>query len=361
MNRYIKNTALVLSLLMTLLMLAACGSGGGSSSAAAPAAADSTAASTAESASEAAAEPAGDPITLKLGIAHAEGQPSVLACEKFAQDVNERTNGRITIEVFPGGVLGNETSMRDSVQTGGLQMASLGAGVMGAYTSAADLPVCNYVWDSEEQMMSVLNGDLGRQYIYDEVEKNGNMHVINGWPQSPRQLLTVKPVESLADLSGMKIRVPAGNAIYEETWSAMGALPVALAMDEVYTALEQGVIDGLEMPIDSLYNGGYQEKAKYLTLTNHMMYLQYLFINQDTWDSLSAEEQDIITECAGEAEQYHTQLRDESLEEIKKDMEAQGVTITEVDIAPFKEACDPVLQNHMDEWGQEVYDAFTGA
>lgn len=299
-----------------------------------------------------------DKLVLKLGIAHNDGQPTVLACQKFSEDVKEKTDGRIEIQVFPGGVLGNETNMRDAVSTGTLHMASLGAGVFGAYTGAANLPVCNYTWDSEEQMMEVLNGDLGKKYINDPVEQASGIHIINGWPQSARELLTVKPVNSLEELKGMKIRIPAGNAIYEDTWAAYGCLPVALAMDEVYTALEQNVIDGLEMPLDSLYQGGYHEKAKYLALTDHMMYLQYLMINSDTWKSLSAEEQKVIEECASEAESYQTELRDENLEKILGDMKQQGVTVTEVDKQEFMDATEPVFQKWMDDWGKEVYDEF---
>jgi tripartite ATP-independent transporter DctP family solute receptor len=310
-------------------------------------------------AAQSAASGAQQNLVLKLGTAHAEGQPSVLACEKFSADVKEKTSGRVSIEVFPGGVLGNETSMRDSVATGSIQMASLGAGVMGAYTGAANLPVANYVWRDEAHMLSVLNGELGKKYIYDEVEKVAGIHVINGWPQPARRLLTVKPVKSLADLKNMKIRVPAGNKIYEDTWAAMGALPVSLPMDEVYTALEQRVIDGLEMPTDSLYYNGYHEKAKYLALTDHMMYLQYLFINAAVWNGLSGAERDIFNASAADAEKYHNKLRDESLDKILKDMEAKGVTITAVDVPAFKASCEPVLMQWMSEWGQEVYDAFT--
>lgn len=301
---------------------------------------------------------AGEKIVLKLGIAHNEGQPTVLACQKLADDVAEKTNGRIEIQVFAGGVLGNETSMRDAVSTGSLHMASLGAGVFGAYTEAANLPVCNYTWESEEQMLQVLNGDLGKQYINDPVEQTSGIHVINGWPQSPRELLTTKPVQSLADLKGMKIRVPAGNAIYEDTWAEYGCLPVALAMDEVYTGLEQNAIDGLEMPVDSLFQGGYHEKAKYLTMTDHMMYLQYLMINKDVWEKLSEEERSIIEECAKDAETYQTELRDENLEDILQQMKDSGVEIYEIDKTEFMKATEPVFDKWMDNWGEEVYNAF---
>ena len=156
------------------------------------------------------------PLVLRLGTAHADGQPSVEAAKKLAADVREKTGGRIVIEIFPGGILGNEVGMRDMVATGSLQMASLGAGVMGPYVGAANLPVANYVWRDEEHMLDVLNGELGKQFIYDPVEQVSGIHVINGWPQPARRLLTVRPVRSLADLRGMKIRVPANEHEHQQ-------------------------------------------------------------------------------------------------------------------------------------------------
>lgn len=350
-----KTKSIVAAILSVSMIFAGCG-GSGAGKEKDPASGGSVDTSNSVSGEES----GGEKLVLKLGIAHNEGQPTVLACQKLAEDVKEKTGGRIEIQVFPGGVLGNETNMRDAVSTGTLHMASLGAGVFGAYVGAANLPVCNYTWESEDQMMEVLNGEIGQKYINDPVEEASGIHILNGWPQSSRELLTVKPVKSLADLKGMKIRIPAGNAIYEDTWAAYGCLPVSLAMDEVYTALEQNVVDGLEMPIDSLYQGGYYEKAKYLALTDHMMYLQYLMINKDVWESFSGEEQKIFMECAADAEKYHTQLRDENLKEMLEDMKAKGVEVNEVNISEFIDATEPVFEKWMDNWGEDAYNAFKG-
>jgi len=300
-------------------------------------------------------------LTLRLGTNHSTGTAVALACQKFADLVNEKTGGGIKIEVYTDGVLGNETALRDACATGTVEIVALGAGVLGAYTGAANLPVSNYVWESEEQMMEVLLGELGKKYINDPVEQAAGIHVIYGWPQASRQLLTTKPVNSLADLRGMKIRVPAGNKLYVDTWDSYGAISQALSMNEVYTALEHGAIDGLEMPIDSLYTGGYHEVAKYLTLTNHMWYLQYIMINSNTWKSLSAEEQEILVEACKEAEKYHTELRDANIAEMVDKMKAAGVTVTEIDTTEWREATKAVNEMWMDTWGREVYDAFTNS
>ncbi|MGI6687171.1 MAG: TRAP transporter substrate-binding protein [Christensenellales bacterium] len=301
------------------------------------------------------------PITIKIGTNHSSGTSVALSCQKFADLVAQKTGGGIKIDVFADGTLGSETELRDLVATGTIQMAALGAGVYGSYVPAANLPVSNFVFKDEEVMLKVLNGELGKKYINDPVEEVAGIHTLYGWPQAPRQLLTKKPVNSLADIKGMKIRVPAGNKLYTDTWNSYGSLAIALSMNEVYTALEQGVIDGLEMPIDSLYTAGYHEVAKHLTLTNHMMYVQYIMINANFWKTLSAEEQEAFNEAAVEAGEYHNNLRDKNIETMVSAMKDKGVTVVEIDNTEWIEATVPVNNQWMDNWGQEVYDAFTGA
>jgi tripartite ATP-independent transporter DctP family solute receptor len=367
MKKRVRILVVLIALAMLFSLIAGCGSGTSgtqnspvSSTAASPSAAVSSAPASPESSPESVAATRSDTLVLRLGTNHSTGTAVAQACQEFADSVNEKTGGGIKIEVYPDGTLGNETALRDACSSGSIDIVALGAGVLGAYANAANLPVSNFVWDSEEEMKEVLLGELGQKYINDPVEKAAGIHVIYGWPQAARELLTKDPVTSLSDLKGMKIRVPAGNSLYVDTWDGYGAISVSLSMNECYTALEQGVIDGLEMPIDSLYTGGYHEVAKYLALTNHMMYLQYILINSETWGSLSAEEQQIVRDCCVEAEAYHNQIRDEKITTMLDDMKAKGVTVTEIDTAEWRAATEPTSEKWMDNWGQEVYDAFTG-
>jgi tripartite ATP-independent transporter DctP family solute receptor len=301
-------------------------------------------------------------LTLRIGTNHGSTTAVAQALNYAAELLDERTGGGLKLDVYTDGTLGDETSLRDQVSQGSLDMAALGAGVFGAYAPAANLPVSNYIWADRDEMMEVLNGDLGKQYINDPVEEASNIHIIYGWPQAARQLMTKSPVESLDDLKGMKIRVPAGNELYVDTWDHYGALSTSMSMNECYTALETGVIDGLEMPIDSLYSGGYYEVCKYLTMTNHMMYLQYIMINADTFAELSAEEQEILEGVIKDAEVYHTETLDGMIDEMVTDMvDNHGVTVLELtDTDAWYAATDEINQQWMETWGQEVYDAFVG-
>ena len=365
--------ALLLALILTLSLFAGCASTAKTDTAdtqpadAAPAETTDTTTSTDTAADTADTETADTvaptrekTLVLKVATNPSTGTAVEQSLQKMAELVKEKTGGGIEVDVFADGTLGTETELRDMCSTGSLDMAALGAGVYGSYVAAANLPVSNFTFSDEDTMLAVLNGELGKKYINDPVEAAANIHTLYGWAQAPRELLTVKPVTCLADLKGMKIRVPAGNQLYVDTWAAYGALPISLPMTECYTALEQGVIDGLEMPVDSLYTGGYYEAAKYLALTNHMMYVQYVMMNADVWNSLSAEEQTAFNEAVVEAGEYHKELRDESINKMIEDMEAKGVTVTELDITEWMDATKPVAEQWMDNWGQEVYDAFTG-
>ncbi|MCI8416231.1 MAG: TRAP transporter substrate-binding protein [Lachnospiraceae bacterium] len=301
-----------------------------------------------------------NPLVLRIGTNHGSATAVVKGLHYAAELLEERSGGGLKLDIYSDGTLGDETSLRDQVSQGSLDMAALGAGVFGAYVNASNFPVSNYVWESREEMMEVLNGDLGRQYINDPVEQVSNIHVLYGWPQAARQLMTKEPVASLADISGMKIRVPAGNSLYVDTWNHYGALATSMSMNECYTALETGVIDGLEMPIDSLYSNGYYEVCKYLTMSDHMMYLQYLMINKDVFHQLSAQEQEILLNVIIDAEKLHTETLDASITEMVDDMvNNHGVTVVELtDMQAWMDATDEINQQWMDNWGQEVYDAF---
>jgi tripartite ATP-independent transporter DctP family solute receptor len=300
-------------------------------------------------------------VTIKLAIAAAVGQPIEVACQQFSKDVEEKSGGRIKVEVFPGGVLGNETTTRDMVSEGSIQMCNIGSGTLGASVPAANIASVYYVWKDRDTMMNVLTGPVGDEMFYKPFEENANIKVINGWPQAPRQLLTTKPVTQLSDLKGIKIRVPAGAPIFEDLWSSLGAMPVSLGLDEAYTALQQGVVDAIEMPVDFMYNYRFQEVAKNLVMTNHLHYVNYLMINADFYNNLSADDQKILTDCAADAEALSTKLLNESVDEIVEKMKAEGVTATEVDEAPFAQAVQPVYEKWEKNWGPGVYEKIMDA
>lgn len=341
--------ALLLALTMLICLLAGCAASGKPAEADAPAADSSAVTPTREKT-----------LVLKIATNHSTGTAVEQALQRMAELVKEKTGGGVELQVFADGTLGNETELRDMCSTGSLDMAALGAGVYGSYVAAANLPVSNFTFSDEQTMLEVLNGELGETYINKPVEEIAKIHTLYGWAQAPRVLMTVKPVTCLADIKGMKIRVPAGNQLYIDTWEQYGCMPISLPMTECYTALEQGVIDGLEMPVDSLYTGGYYETAKYLALTNHMMYVQYVMMNSDVWNGLSDAEKTAFNEAVKEAGDYHQQLRDENISKMLEDMKSKGVTVTEIDNTEWIEATKPVAEKWMDNWGQDVYDAFTG-
>jgi TRAP-type C4-dicarboxylate transport system substrate-binding protein len=140
----------------------------------------------------------------------------------------------------------------------------------------------------------------------------------------------------------------------------MGANPTPLAFPEIYSALQQGVVDAMECPLNWIYSSGFHEHAKYLNLTAHSRYMNMVIINTKLLEGLSPEYQQILREAAVEAGLYETELSRQEELDYRKKMEAEGVTFVEVDVEAFRNRVLPLFEKNMDRWGREVYDIIMG-
>ena len=186
-----------------------------------------------------------------------------------------------------------------------------------------------------------------RQSQVDLLAENGLRIVTSDWEYGTRELMTTKPVRTLDDLSGMIIRTP-NNVMQMKTWEEMGAAPTAMALGDVYTATQQGTIDGMENPIATLYGQAYYEVAKYITMIDYIR-MPVQWITSESWfQSLTEEQQQIICEAGDEAGLFNNQKQDEMLEQYISDMQANGVEVItpdDVEMARFKEAALKIYDN----------------
>jgi len=306
-----------------------------------------------------AAAPAADPIVLRMAHNTATGQPSDVGAETLAKLVEERTNGRVKIEVFGNNILGSELACRDMMMDGSIDMVSTGSGNFASWFSAHNLPLMLYAFSSEDVMYNVLTGEtFGQKYINEPMLKELNLRILDQWIQAPRQLISKKPVRSMDDLKGLKLRTPTGFAIWDAAWGNLGVMAVANSLDEVYTALQQGVIDAVEIPIDYIEGYKFYEEAKYLTLTYHLYYTQFVVINENSFQKLSPEDQQILQECVLEAGNAVNDTRINSEERIFQTFRDAGVEIIELDdaeLARFSEAIDPLYDKFSgDLWDEQA-------
>lgn len=189
------------------------------------------------------------------------------------------------------------------------------------------------------------------------VEERNLRMISNTGIRSPRLLLSKKPVHSIDDLVGLRVRVP-DQPIYLKTWEAVGASPVRLDIGEVYLALRQGIADAMENPIENIYGNAFYEVADYIINTNQLLNPYSVVINEQRFQSFDAELQEILVQAAIEGSAYYVEIRDELESQNKADMEAFGTTFIDVDLVPFMERSRAVAQEleAAGEWSPGLFD-----
>lgn len=296
---------------------------------------------------------------IKLCTEQTDGDPIDEGCDKWAELVAEATDGAVKIEVYPSSQLGAKADL--------IEMALAGQGVC---TIADGSYLMDYVpdfgvvmgpflfanWDS---MYKITGSDWWAEQSA-KLEEEGLQIVSTNWIYGERQLMTKDPVTSLEDIEGLKIRVP-NNDISVKMFNLLGAASTPMALAEVYTSLSQGVVDGVENPLTTLYNNAFQEVCKNVTMTNHQMTFSNFIMGKDFWDSLPAEYQEAILTCGEEAAKYNNELYQAQSQEMVAALEEAGCTVSELDeavYAEFKEKCQQLYADYEADgtWTEGVYD-----
>ena len=331
-----KVLAMILSLAM-VLSLAACG---GSSS---------------ESTGDAAEESTGEVITLRASSSTAPTHPYNVGLEKFAELVAERTNGQIKIDIFPSAQLGDERANIEDLQMGTLDIAVASTGPLGNFVEdflILDLP---YLFSNYEHAHAVLDGEVGEGLKAQLTD----LGIVGGafWENGFRQMTNSKlAINTPADCAGLKLRCMENQA-HIAAFSALGMDPTPMAWSEVFTALQQGVIDGQENPIAVIYSNAVYEAQAHLAITNHVYSAAMILFSQATMDKLTAEQQQILLDAAQECAAYERSLCEDSEAEQIAEMESKGLQVTYPEIAPFQEALSGVYAQFAEQFGQENIDA----
>ena len=271
---------------------------------------------------------------------HPTDYPTVEAVREMGKQLNKLTSGKDGVKVFPNGALGSERDTIEQLKIGGLDMMRINAAPLNNIvpeTIAISLP---FVFRSTEHMRKVLDGPIGDE-ILKACEKQGFIGLAF-YDSGSRSLYTVKkPIKSLADVKGMKIRVQQSD-LWVALLQAMGANATPMPYGEVYTALKVGTVDGAENNWPSYDTSRHFEVAKYYAITEHSMAPEMLLMSKKVYDGLTPDEQKIIREAAKASVPYMRKLWDEKELESRKKVEAGGAQIVEVDKKSFQDAMKPV-------------------
>lgn len=294
-------------------------------------------------------------VVLRLGHVASTNDPWHLASTKFAEIVKEKSNGRIEVQVFSDGQIGQEPDMAEGLQMGTVDMAILGVGTISKLYPALNVLALPYIFRDRDHLLKVLNGDIGAKLL-DDTNKATGIKGLAYWERGPRALTNSKrPINSPADVKGLKLRTP-GEELPMDIWKAMGAGATPMAFGELFTALQQGVVDGQENPLSIIESSKFSEVQPYLALTNHTWAPAVIAISDKKFTSLSAEDQKILTDAAAESASYESELVQKQEVDLLAKLKAEGMKVTTPDLSAFAEATKDVHLKYDSMYGKDLYD-----
>lgn len=289
------------------------------------------------------AAPAAMAETLKFAYA-SNATPTVEAMQKFGALIEEKTGGEVTVQYFPDGQLGSERELVELVKAGTIDMTKVSGGQMESFAPVYGVFSMPYLFDNEAHFYSVMDDPAIMQPAYDTTSGDGFV-AITYYNSGARSFYTTKkPIHSVEDLAGLKFRVmqsPTSIRMVE----LLGATPIAMGQAEVYTSLQQGVLDGAENNEYAITIARHGEVAKNFTYDVHTRIPDFVLISTRTLDRLSDENRAAVLEAAKESTEFHKQAWAEAIEaEKKKAAEEFGVQFFTPDIAPFQAAVQPMYE-----------------
>jgi TRAP-type transport system periplasmic protein len=283
--------------------------------------------------------------TLQLGHLANEENTWHKAALKFGEELEARTDGRITVEVYPNESLGAEMDLINGMQLGTADMTITGESLQN-WAPMASLLALPYAYDSLEEMDEVASGEIGDQ-IEQQIIDTAQIRPIAYFARGPRNLTSNRPITAPDELNGLRLRVP-NVPLFVNTWEALGASPTPMAFSEVFTSLQNGTIDAQENPLALIASANFNEVQDYVNLTQHVRSWIYLTISEMTWNELSAEDQQAMTEAAQIAQEFERELFLEEEERLAQSLQEAGMEFVEVDQEAFAEQARPAVIESVD-------------
>lgn len=300
----------------------------------------------------------GQPVELKLGFVTAatETDPYNITAIKIAELISNYSKGKYKVNLFPSGQLGNEREMIKNLTMGAMDLGVITNAPVGAFDNAfmvLDLP---FIFPNEEVAHKVLDGESGKMLLGRlgkmqikglAFSEGGFRHMINN----------IRPINTPEDTKGIKFRVMQ-TPIYIGLFQSIGSNAVPMPWGEVFTAVQQKVIDGLEIPITVIHANKFYEVTKYLSLTNHTYSPLIIMCSEQRWKKFSADEQVMLQKAAQEAAAHDRAALKGIIEDTLKNLKAEGLAVNDVtNKKPFQEAVKPMYKEFEGQIGKDVMDS----
>lgn len=266
----------------------------------------------------------------------------------FKEKVEELSGGKIKIDLQASGVLGSENDVLDTMLGGGgtIDISRISAFALTSYggekSSLLSVP---YTFVNRDHFWNFATSDLAQEFLLEPHENGSGVRGLFYGEEGFRHFFTVKEVKSLEDLKGMKLRV-SNDPIMNGMVEGLGASPTVVSFNELYSALQTGVVDGAEQPIANYKSNAFPEVANNLILDGHTLGAIQVVITDTAWDKLTEEQQNILVEAGKYASQFNRELSEGEENKVLEQLKADGCNVVEVtDIAPWQEACKDIIES----------------
>ncbi len=291
---------------------------------------------------------------LKIGISTSGEDARAVAAQQFADEILEKSGGKLGAQVFPGGQLGADDVLITSLaeDNGSVDIVITDASNFAKYEPKMGISALPFQFGDFDEAWAFMDSNVEASVEKELLDNNMRVlaHYCNGFRCVTNN---VRPITSPEDITGLKIRTPE-NPVIMAAMKAIGANPKPLGFNEVYEALKRGDFDGQENPIPVIYNNKLYEVQQYLSVTNHIYSGMCFTISESTWQKLTPEQQQIVQEAAAASAQADRELNRKQTEELVDKLIEQGMQVNYPDLSAFAIATTPVLTDNLQTYGDLI-------
>lgn len=274
---------------------------------------------------------------------------------EFCKKLEELSDGNIATEIYAGGVLGRGIEVLEGLSFGMADVQVESIGTLANFTDYANIDAVPYIYSGYDHFIKVWQSSLGEE-MREKIGEEGGFKLLGGMYRGARITTAKKEMQSISQFKGFKLRVPSID-VYIKTWERIGATPTPLSATEMYTAIQQGTVDGQENPIIECYNYAMYDVCPYFIKTNHVYSQDVFIMNRNRYEALPKEVQEMVTEAAQYASDYRNGKMIDTEAETEQKVIDKGVTIIDVDTQEFIDAFDGFVEGvfpYLSDWSDEI-------
>jgi tripartite ATP-independent transporter DctP family solute receptor len=295
---------------------------------------------------------AGAKTVIKIGTVVAPDHPENVGARKIKELIEKKVGDRVDVQVFTDGQIGDQRTMVENLRNGVQEITWVTVGFFGSYEPILNVIESGYLFRDSQHSYKVFDGPMGNE-VRALVEKHG-VKLLGFYEAGMRHITnSVRPIKTPEDLKGLKIRTPQAK-YHLNTLKYMGANPVAMSFGELYTAMQQKVVDGQENPFSNIYKAKFYEVNKYLSLTGHLHLTHMVMYSAKLWDRLPADLQTIVRESVIESQVAQRKAVQDDDTNLLQEIKAKGMLVNDADREAFKKTVMPLREEAVKEFGPKA-------